>query len=177
MLRLENLHALTGYGEHPHVEEAFAYVAEDYTEGCLEYKDVYGKVREHYLTGSPDASSPLDEWLLRGGGFNTSFLDDTFVFVLTGYEHTPTPDGYQQRAIDGEEIVWSSRGYTYKISKNAFADNVPCAYVQVTDGPGGCPGSDPWMYQITKTGRATTLPEAIEQALLAHPVETKESPS
>ena len=49
---------LTGYGEHPNIEDALKHAAEDFAAGQRDYKKVYGEkgLYPHYLSGSSSAS-------------------------------------------------------------------------------------------------------------------------
>lgn len=66
VVRLERDGTLVGYGEHPNIEDAMSHADEDYLAGGRKYKQVYGKIYPHYLTGSSHASSILDSWISRG---------------------------------------------------------------------------------------------------------------
>jgi len=67
-----------GYGEHPHIQDALSHLNEDIAAGGRDYDEVYGKIKPCYITGSLEASSTLDDWLIqderiyargrRGGG-------------------------------------------------------------------------------------------------------------
>jgi len=77
---------LKGYGEHPHIDEALDYADEDCLAGGRKYTDVYGKIHPHYLTGTNEATSPLDAWIKRGRTFDAYCKDDEFVVELHGYD-------------------------------------------------------------------------------------------
>lgn len=66
VIRLEKDGNLRGYGEHPNVEDALSHANDNFLAGGIKYSEVYGKTEPHYLTGSEQATSPLDNWLLQG---------------------------------------------------------------------------------------------------------------
>lgn len=177
VVRLENKKkSLKGYGEHYAVEVALDHLAEDYEAGQRNYNDVYGedKLYPHYLTGSSGANSQLDHWLLRGCTFDAYEAEGEIVFELHGYEDTQHPEGVEERARAGEVIQWSNRGYVYEsASSNFCGGGVSTRIVSSPEGKNS--GSDPWMYEIVKTGRAPTLAQAIEAAYEAPSVEKAES--
>ena len=157
----------------PHYE---GYVRADFEAGGRPYKDVYGKLHTHYLTGSTTCTSDLDLWVRRGNTFDAFTDGDEVVFVLRGFEHNETPEGYQKRALAGEVLTWEHRGYVYRISPSRFPGNrEPCTSISILSKPEGeRSGGGPWMWRITKTGRAKTLVEAIRLAFEAEPVEVEE---
>jgi hypothetical protein len=67
VIRVLNKEKLCGYGEHPRVEEALSHANEDFLAGGRPYKEVYGKLKPHYLTGLSKYTSELDSWMLNGG--------------------------------------------------------------------------------------------------------------
>ena len=173
VLRLETNGELVGYGEHPNVEPAFEHVAEDFEAGGRPYKEVYGKLHTHYLTGTTQCSSDLDMWIREGQKFEAFIDGEEVVFVLKGYQHNEAPEGYQERVFAGETLTWESRGYTYRMVPSTFPGNgETCASTEIVSKPEGeRSGADPWMWRITKTGRAKTLVEAIRLAFEAESVE------
>src|SRR3989344_9530066 len=72
---------LRGYGEHPSVDEALIHANEDFLAGGRPYKEVYGKVHTHYLTGSRDTTSPLDAWLRQGNTFDAYRVGENQIVV------------------------------------------------------------------------------------------------
>lgn len=167
--------SLKGYGEHYAVEVALDHTAEDYESRHRPYEEVYGedKLYPHYLTGSSAPNSPLDLWLLKGSTFDAYVDKDQIVFELHGYEDTPHPEGVQKRAMAGETIQWSHRGYVYETAMSNFRGGHGGVSTRIVSSPEGkTSGSDPWMYKITKTGRAATLALAIQAAFDAPSVES-----
>ena len=161
-----------GYGEHPNVEEAFTHLAEDFEAGNRPYKEVYGKLHTHYLTGSSETTSALDAWVCQGSKFDAYEQDGLFVFVLSGHGHTEMSKDMEERATNGETIRWSHRGYTFESWPSVFPGNgEKCCVTSILESPEGRGGADPWMYPITKTGRAEVLVEAIAKAFEAEEIE------
>ena len=164
-----------GYGEHYAVEVAIDHTAEDYLAGVRLYNEVYGEdaLYPHYLTGSSAPNSPLDLWLLKGSTFDAYVDKDEFVFELKGYEDTQHPPGVMERARAGETVLWENRGYTYESKLSNFRGGSGGVSTSIVKSPEGKrSGSDPWMYRITKTGRASTLTQALDAAFLAPSVES-----
>lgn len=178
-LRVARLEAgednLFGYGEHPHLEEALAHVAEDYAAGGRPYEEVYGEsgIHTHYLTGARETSSPLDEWVRRGNKISAVYDDGDFVVTLSGYGQHELPEGVMDRVIaTGQSERHEQRGYTYEVVRSRFPTGAPCVTCNVV----GTPlvqrlGSDPWMWQEKRIGRGASFEAACEAALAATPME------
>lgn len=84
-----------GYGEHPHIETALEYAEDDLKVGGRKYKDFYGPMVDHYITGDSNPSSQLDEFILQGRDFDITFKDGKFVFS----------GGYYTRDLKKREFV------------------------------------------------------------------------
>ncbi len=163
--------ALRGYGEHPHVEEALAHANEDLIAGGRPYKEVYGKSETHYLTGSCDASSDLDRWLLRGKDIDAFTEGREFVVQLRGLETFELPEMVRVLTLrSGRATRYHDRGIMYIARPSFFPNGEPCVsttailpLAQLT--------KDPWFYRVQKTGKADSLVNAMDFALRAEPVE------
>ena len=83
--------ALLGYGEHPHVADAFRILADDLATGGRPYEAVYGPVETPYLTGASEPQDALDAWIRGGRTFDALSSNGSFVVELHGYEHAKTP--------------------------------------------------------------------------------------
>ena len=164
--RLERDGHLVGYGEAPEIEESLRHVVEDFEAGGRPYREVYGKIHEHYLTGQSKPSSPLDAWIRQGQTFDAWADGDTIVVALRGYVHHEAPPGFDARVMAGETLEWESRGYTYESSPSRFPNGEPCRSTRVVSGPDKG-GADPWMWEATRTGSAATFVDAVAQALTA----------
>lgn len=163
-----------GYGEHPNVEDALSHANEDVLAGGREYKKVYGKLKPHYLTGSQTATSSLDDWLLRGNTIDAYAQKGKVIVELRGYAQTETPDSVNvQIKQTGQPVVWLNRGYTYETRPDRFPNGEHCESTRIISKPEGknVSSSDPWMYNIVKTGEGKTIFEAIESALNAEEIE------
>lgn len=165
--------SLQGYGEHYCVEVAFDHTAEDLKAGHQPYNKQYGEDgHTHYLSGTLTPNSQLDLWLLQGHMFDAYVDKDEVVFELHGYEETEYPEGVEKRALAGEVVLWENRGYIYETKLSNFRGSAPGTSTSVVKSPEGKrSGSDPWMYKIIKTGRASTLILAIEAAFKAPSIE------
>jgi hypothetical protein len=169
VVRIEQNVTLKGYGEHPFVNHALYHANEDFLAGRRDYKDVYGGKYPHYLTGSRDVISPLDEWLRKGEKFNSFKVDDIVIFKLKGHREVETPEDIIWKLNEGEDnILWTHRGYTYETSNHFLAGSIAYSTKVI-----GCPegksekGSGPWMYEITKTGKADNFYDAMGAAFKA----------
>ena len=156
---------LVGYGEYPNIEGAFSLMADDYLAGGRDYKDVYGILIPKYYTGSSECVSDLDHWVYKGSTFEAFIELGVFICVLKGYEDHYTPEGYEDRAMKGETLRFEQRGYTYEMRPSRFPNGEMGCLTKIVASPTDKRrGSDPWMYEITKTGKGATLLEAINNA-------------
>ncbi len=172
VVRIEQDGVLKGYGEHPSVDHALRHADEDFLAGGRDYNAVYGGKHLHYLTGSTDATSPLDGWLRQGRTFDAYVKDGEVVFELHGYGKTETPrEIIEQVDKTGQQVTWKNRGYTYETSASRFPSGEPCHSTSIIEKPEGRNGADPWMYKIVKTGTGKDLTEALESAFKAREVE------
>lgn len=72
-----------GYGESINFEPALDICGEDYEAGCRPYKEVYGPIHTHYLTGSTKHSSKGDAWVCRGADLDIHWVDGLVEAVVT----------------------------------------------------------------------------------------------
>lgn len=172
VVRLEQDDKLLGYGEHPHLSNAFEYCEEDTKAGGRPYGEVYGKLHDLYVTGSTTTNDELDAWIRRGRSFDVTVRDGVTEAVLHGYQDNEAPAGFQERAMKGETLTWTSRGYTYRISPYHFPNGEPGSSTVVIESPKDKRhGADSSMWPITQTATGSTLLEALLAALKAPPVE------
>jgi len=168
VIRIEKNDKLLGYGEHFSVDHALLHADEDYVAGSRNYPEVYGGKYPHYLTGSTDSTSPLDEWLLKGNSVDARFVEGRFVVSLEGYYRTETPDEIMETTkLLGTPVTWTDRGFTYEttmVDENSFSTQIIQSPSQRKDG---------WIYKATKTGAGKDFKSAVEQAFLAEKVELK----
>lgn len=121
VVRIEDLDAkLRGYGEHPYIETALQYADDDYIADTRPYHEVYGGTEDHYLTGSGESSSLLDDWVLRGQTFDAMFQDNSFVFILYGFEKDKFPEEAWSTIKTGGTYQWEKRGYLLEASPSVF---------------------------------------------------------
>lgn len=175
VVRLERKKKLIGYGEHPYIESALIHAAEDEKAGGRPYEEVYGaNAKEpHYLTGSSEASSPLDAWVKQGQDFDAWAEKKQVVAQLKEYTHQEWPEDLLDRARAGETgITWTSpRGFTFRFEPMRFANGEIGVSIPTIGYPPGREKHDSSWYSVSKTGRASTLAEAIAIALNAPEVE------
>jgi hypothetical protein len=158
---------LDGYGEHPHIEEAMAHAAEDFAAGGRPYGEVYGKIHDHYLTGSSEPCSQLDARLRSGKDFDAWFDGGWMRAEIGGYEHEPLTPEVEARARSGEEFEWTSeRGVRFAF-RSVGQGGYCYAPVYKPAGIG-----DATLWHAKRRGMGLTLAEAITEALKATPEET-----
>src|SRR3989344_1605994 len=173
VVRVEQKGKLRGYGEHPNVEDALFHANEDLSLGGRVYNKVYGVLKPHYLTGSSQATSPLDAWLLRGNTFDAFAEGSAVVVELRGYAQTEVPQTVISEADRAERgITWTNRGYTYETVPSRFPNGEPCHSTKILSGPDKG-GADPWMYHIVKKGDGKNFFGALEKALESPEIEEK----
>jgi hypothetical protein len=169
VIRLEKGGKLKGYGEHPDVLEALNHAQDDYKAGGRPYHEVYGGTHPHYLTGSSEASGPLDRWLLGGHTFDASIQDGRVQVELIGTEHQEQPEGVLEKVTKNQETVeWAARGFRFRSTPSYHHNGVGCS-TKVVSSPEG--KKDAWYYSVVKQGQADTFFGAVEAALSAEPVE------
>lgn len=107
VFRLENAGDLVGYGEHYNAEEAIRRCDEDYLAGGRPYEDVYGKIYPHYLTGTTEASSNVDRWLLRGGNVDAVYENGKFKVFDEFVRHIRVPKSVIDKVLrDRKPVEW-----------------------------------------------------------------------
>lgn len=151
-----------GYGEHPTLEEAIRHAVEDYKAGGRPYKEVYGKLYDHYMTGAYPANEGnitvmdlLDRHVFRGSPLDVSSKEGKIVVELTNTCHLETPPEVMARAFVGETVKWSMYGKSYVTSPFQFPN-----------GAWGCstsPGGE--SVTIVKRGEHETFLGAVTAAI------------
>jgi hypothetical protein len=162
------------YSEHPNVLDALEILCDDYLAGGRKYHDVYGKIHDHYLTGSTSPDSELDRWILRGNTIRAKRERGSIVVILKGYGEFHTPDDIHKAVLaDGIPRECRNRGYIYTSSPMRFPNGklgVSTSYKR-EDGKDAPSGADPWMWPAIKTGEGLAFFDAVEKALVADSVE------
>jgi hypothetical protein len=156
-----------GYGEHPNVEDALSHAAEDFTAGGRPYKQVYGKSKPAYLTGSRTATSELDLWIRQGRTVDARMSEDGAIeVVLSGLKHQKLPEDVRDQVSAGAIVRWRARGRLFESKSQWGGCSTDCI-----ERPEGGKDSEDWMYPITRTGRGKGLEQAVGEALKASEVE------
>lgn len=126
---------LLGYGEHPNLDTALDYLAEDIVAGTREYNKTYGVIYDNYLTGSSEVTSFLDKWLLCGRSFDISFKDG-FKFESSYLYDYSIPNYVKDAAMNGAVVCWQDSNIEYQTSPNMFPNGEKCTSTrQLTEGP------------------------------------------
>lgn len=153
-----------GYGEHPVLSEAFRLCEEDTLVGGKDYQELY-------LTGSSESEDEIDAWIRRGCSFDVKVQDEMVVAILYGWTRMQPPEGYHERALNGEETLeWTSRGFTYRIEPAEFPNGESCTATSVIAGVQES-DANPWIWESTKTATGSTIIEALKNALQAPEIE------
>lgn len=176
---------LTGYGEHPQVDEALRHAAEDFAAGGRPYHEVYGTFDlDHpeggkkglypmYLTGDSNPTHALDAWMCQGHTFDAYLEGSEFCFELKGLEQSTTPRDIVDRCSAGETIAWTdARGVSFECTPSRFPNGERCCSTRIVSKPDGMPDHRAWMYYSKRTGRGPTLEEAARLAFEAPMIET-----
>ncbi len=168
---------LKGYGEAPHVEDALTHASLDYTLGHETYGAQYGGNAarySHYLTGSSEASSPLDMCLLAGKNIDAFSVPggNEIVVTLSGLEHWPAAP--RELLVQVTESLkpasYHERGVTYQIVPFKFpGDGSIGAMYEPVSAPEGAHTSG--FYNYTMTGVGENFDAAAAAALEAEKIE------
>lgn len=155
---------LVAYGEHPHLEEALVHIREDYIAGGRPYSEVYGKLHDHYLTGSSSSSTPADDWI-RGGHTIDAWHDgQEFVVAARGFVHIPFPQeeaGLIWKRKMTKRWIEDSLGRVCLLVPSYFpGKNRSCAMKTLYAPPNSSPSG---FLKVDHQGRGSTF----EAALLA----------
>lgn len=130
VLRLECDNKPLLYGESADLKNALRILNDDAKAGGRKYSNVYGKIEDHYLTGSyASDADELDSWICSGKPFDVFFNKDTnqFVVDMSSKEDIKTPDVIAQRVFKKfETVYWAlpGRDYIYKSSPSLFRSGV-----------------------------------------------------
>jgi len=172
VVRVELGGEFKGYGEHLHIGGALVHAAKDYRAGVRPYGEVYGQGKPHYLTGSSNTNSPLDDYMRRGNKFLAERQANGFRVTLSGYGRFDLPKEVMERVLaTGIPEETQCRGYIYRSTRSFFTGNgSPCVNTEVTNAEAvnaAGKGEDPWMWEEKKIGVGVTLRATIEDALAA----------
>lgn len=171
VVRLEKGKELVGYGEAPHVEDALQHASDDYLAGKRPAGEVYGKLYPHYLTGAAIATSNVDCWINRGNTLTGWAEDGVLVCQLEGYGDPEYPEEITNKVITEKvDVLWESRGFTYRISPSQFASGEWGTSATVVAGLDQGK-KNPFTYKITKTGEGVDFWQACANAFGAPEVE------
>lgn len=175
---------LTGYGEHPYVDEALRHTAEDFAAGGRPYNKVYGTfdldhpeggekgIYPMYLTGASAPEGELDAWVRQGHTFDARFENGEFVFELKGLEESRTPKDVVERCTAGETFKWTDdRGVTFECTPSRFPNGERCCSTRIVAKPAGMADHRAWMYYAKRTGKGLTLEAALAEAFKAPKLE------
>lgn len=172
VVRLEKDGNLRGYGEHLYIEDALSHCNEDVLVGTRPYDEVYGVTKPHYITGSSNQTSPLGQWISKGNTFDAWYCEGVVTCQLKGFKQVRVPKDVEERFLNNKTpLLWENRGYHYMITNVSTSEDL-CLQMNVVRSPDEKRiGSDPWMYNISKTGHGPTLFDAINEAFQATEVE------
>lgn len=119
---------LLGYGEHPHFGTAVEHAVEDYNAGGRPYKEVYGPIHTHYLTGSSSPESKADAWMLQRRKIDAWYDEGTGMVVVArrGLMSNQYPKDLLKPVYAGAERyllgVWGSKSTVMHATPSSFAN-------------------------------------------------------
>jgi len=162
---LNNGSDLIGYGEAPNIEEALEYCGEDYEAGGRPYKEVYGPIHPHYLTGSAEASCNGDRWLLRGTDVDISWVDGKVQATITpSVDAGPNWELTKDVVEDGIPRFYEDDcGYIFRASTSRFPSGEPCLWTQCVHKPEGAEGIDHLRREMPYSVQGDQICEVIER--------------
>lgn len=151
-----------GYGEAPQFSEAVQHLDEDLAAGGRPYKEVYGKIYPHYLTGTSEIEEGrlggLDWWLLCGRSFDISYFSYQNNFLWTS-------EFIRQLNFREEMDLLPANKYSRKFYK----DGITYEHYHTMNGTSikvvvNHSGLDPWMRGVKIECRAKTFEGVLEEA-------------
>ena len=98
------------YGEHPYYEDSLELLEKDIKAGGQNYKDVYGPIETHYLTGAyPKAENTPDAFICAGGDIDISLKEGLFKVNMKISKERKTPEEISKWVLDGSQpILWEN---------------------------------------------------------------------
>lgn len=162
----------TYYGESYNVKEALRVLLDDVRAGGREYKEVYGVIEEHYLTGEQwKGEDLLDLWIVGGNTLEGEWVDDFkghehFEVFLKGLQNRDLPRPIMRKGAAGKTIYWKY--------KDSDAIRKSRRYIFPGNGAFGCTTQiisnpkkeDPGPYMdVGFVGEGQTFLEAAENAI------------
>lgn len=166
---------LVGYGEHYNLEEALVYAGEDYDAGQRAYGEVYGegKLHDHYLTGSCEASSPADAWVLGGHTIDAWYeqAEGVFVVAARGTVETPFPLAEAQPVMDGTlsaRLVQNDRDEVFALRPSYFPNGYRGCSMTRIGAPEGTP-NDHGFRKVDHRRYGDTFEEALATTFAVGP--------
>ena len=114
-----------GYGEGPDFNYALNLLIEDLQAGGRKYKDVYGKLHDHYLTGSYSSENDIiDWWVCSGRDVDASSKDGKIIVKMKGSIDRNFPKEISERCTKNlKPIYFRMNEYYYKANPCRFANN------------------------------------------------------
>jgi len=99
------------YGESINFEEALRILEDDVKAGGRAYKDVYGKIETHYLTGEyGDESRGIDSLIVRGNSFDIFVEHGWFIFYSDAFVQFVPDQRIDDYVTDrGVTVFWKSK--------------------------------------------------------------------
>ena len=110
--RYDNTKTTTYYGESHDFDNALRVLNNDIQAGHREYKDVYGPIEQHYLTGSyGNEENKVDFWVVSGHTIMAEYVDEFKGFEhieveLLGSSQQKYPQEIINRCTNGESLWW-----------------------------------------------------------------------
>lgn len=160
-----------GYSESPFFKEALRILNDDIQAGGREYKEVYGPIETHYLTGSPGKRSieAINE-VMQGGRLYMQLEKDSTTLVVESLCRTPYDEFISKEEIDEKGSAQGTwRGITYEGRVFIFPNGDHGYSYRVVDNP---ENKSCDMYEVHKTLTGEDFWNTLEKVSDAEPVET-----
>lgn len=104
-----------GYGEHPDLLEALRHADEDVAAGGRDYKEVYGKIYDNYVTGSTKSETAVDQAVKSSYGLKFKARQGTILAIAElGGSQRDARDLIAMARASPDRTVYQARGpYVY----------------------------------------------------------------
>ncbi len=109
VIRLDKSGAKSFYGESYNFGEALRILNDDIKAGGRLYKDVYGSIESHYLTGaSAKQNDKIDQLICAGNCLDAVFENDSIKVIISEWKHRDLPKKISDQiyALKRDKIKW-----------------------------------------------------------------------
>jgi len=167
VVRVEQNHERIGYGEHPQLSIALERLEEDISEGQIPYDVMYGERYPQYWTGSSNAESFLDAWLLQGSKFAIwmSANTDIFSVEMIGYvtKRVITPEVEKKVKDTMGPVQHEYMGFFFESRPYEFPNGEIGVSTKILKRPEVSHIRDPFFYKEKYKAEGASIIEALEK--------------